>query len=381
MPVPPLAHDPAATPVAVVLGGPSAEHDVSIVSGSAIADALVASGYPVETWLIDLGGDWWRLPGRLPARRPAPGGLRRPGRARGGGAVRRRPGPRAARGARGPAGRLPRPPRPVRRGRHRAGPVRGGRARLHGLRRDRQRGGHGQGRVQAARARPRPARDRLGRDPRRALGRGPGRRAGRARGVRGRGRGPAAHGQAGPPRQLGGHDPRPCRGGAGGGPRRGVPLRRPGAGRALPRRRPGPRGVRAGQRARRDRALRPGRDQVRPRVLRLRGEVHARRVGDDASAPRSRRSSGRRCSSSRATPTAPSARRASPGSTSCSPARPSSCPRSTRSRASRRSACSPRCAPRAATTSPRSAAASWTLPSRATGRGSGTASPPADLPR
>jgi D-alanine-D-alanine ligase len=60
--VPPLAHDPAATPVAVVLGGPSAEHDVSIVSGSAIADALVASGYPVETWLIDLGGDWWRLP-------------------------------------------------------------------------------------------------------------------------------------------------------------------------------------------------------------------------------------------------------------------------------------------------------------------------------
>ncbi len=62
MPVPPLAHDPAATPVAVVLGGPSAEHDVSIVSGSAIADALVASGYPVETWLVDLDGGWWRLP-------------------------------------------------------------------------------------------------------------------------------------------------------------------------------------------------------------------------------------------------------------------------------------------------------------------------------
>ena len=58
----PLEHDPAATPVAVVLGGPSAEHDVSIVSGSAIADALAASGYPVETWLIDLEGGWWRLP-------------------------------------------------------------------------------------------------------------------------------------------------------------------------------------------------------------------------------------------------------------------------------------------------------------------------------
>jgi D-alanine-D-alanine ligase len=60
--VPPLSHDPAATPVAVVLGGPSAEHDVSIVSGSAIVDALGASGYPVETWLIDLNGAWWRLP-------------------------------------------------------------------------------------------------------------------------------------------------------------------------------------------------------------------------------------------------------------------------------------------------------------------------------
>ena len=59
---PTLGHDPAATPIAVVLGGPSAEHDVSIVSGSAIADALAASGYPVETWLIDLDGGWWRLP-------------------------------------------------------------------------------------------------------------------------------------------------------------------------------------------------------------------------------------------------------------------------------------------------------------------------------
>jgi D-alanine-D-alanine ligase len=60
--VPPLAHDPASTPVAVVLGGPSAEHDVSIVSGTAIAEALTGSGYPVELWLIDLAGGWWRLP-------------------------------------------------------------------------------------------------------------------------------------------------------------------------------------------------------------------------------------------------------------------------------------------------------------------------------
>ena len=62
MPVPPLAHDPAATPVVVVLGGPSAEHDVSIVSGTAILEALAGSGYPVEAWLVDLAGGWWRLP-------------------------------------------------------------------------------------------------------------------------------------------------------------------------------------------------------------------------------------------------------------------------------------------------------------------------------
>ncbi|MHB8891632.1 MAG: D-alanine--D-alanine ligase family protein [Candidatus Limnocylindrales bacterium] len=62
MPVPTLGHVPGETPVAVVYGGPSAEHDVSIVSGTAIADALAASGYPVAQWLIDLDGGWWRLP-------------------------------------------------------------------------------------------------------------------------------------------------------------------------------------------------------------------------------------------------------------------------------------------------------------------------------
>jgi D-alanine-D-alanine ligase len=62
MPVPPLGHVPAQTPVAVVFGGPSAEHDVSIVSGTAIADALTGAGYPVEQWCIDIGGAWWRLP-------------------------------------------------------------------------------------------------------------------------------------------------------------------------------------------------------------------------------------------------------------------------------------------------------------------------------
>ena len=49
-------------PIVVLLGGPSAEHDVSIVSGSAIADALTDAGYDVEQVVIDLDGAWWWLP-------------------------------------------------------------------------------------------------------------------------------------------------------------------------------------------------------------------------------------------------------------------------------------------------------------------------------
>lgn len=52
----------ARPPVVVLLGGPSAEHDVSIVSGTAIAEALAAEGHAVEQILIDLDGDWWWLP-------------------------------------------------------------------------------------------------------------------------------------------------------------------------------------------------------------------------------------------------------------------------------------------------------------------------------
>jgi D-alanine-D-alanine ligase len=55
------ARVPAAPPVAVLLGGPSAEHDVSLVSGRAIAAALAARGHAVDAWLITLDGDWWRL--------------------------------------------------------------------------------------------------------------------------------------------------------------------------------------------------------------------------------------------------------------------------------------------------------------------------------
>jgi D-alanine-D-alanine ligase len=49
-------------PIVVLLGGPSAEHDVSIVSGTAIAQALSEAGADVRQVLIGLDGDWWWLP-------------------------------------------------------------------------------------------------------------------------------------------------------------------------------------------------------------------------------------------------------------------------------------------------------------------------------
>jgi D-alanine-D-alanine ligase len=49
-------------PIVVLLGGPSAEHDVSIVSGTAIAEALADAGADVGQVLIDLDGAWWWLP-------------------------------------------------------------------------------------------------------------------------------------------------------------------------------------------------------------------------------------------------------------------------------------------------------------------------------
>ncbi len=50
------------TSIAVLLGGPSAEHDVSLVSGRAIATALAEAGHGVSGWLLTLDGHWWRLP-------------------------------------------------------------------------------------------------------------------------------------------------------------------------------------------------------------------------------------------------------------------------------------------------------------------------------
>jgi D-alanine-D-alanine ligase len=59
-------------PVVVLLGGPSAEHDVSVVSGAAVADALTDAGLRVRYVLIDLDGRWWWLPeGHRRGERPA----------------------------------------------------------------------------------------------------------------------------------------------------------------------------------------------------------------------------------------------------------------------------------------------------------------------
>jgi D-alanine-D-alanine ligase len=49
-------------PTALLLGGPSAEHDVSLVSGRAIAAALADRGHDVQGWLVDLDTQFWRLP-------------------------------------------------------------------------------------------------------------------------------------------------------------------------------------------------------------------------------------------------------------------------------------------------------------------------------
>jgi D-alanine-D-alanine ligase len=52
----------ATPPIVVLFGGPSAEHDVSIVSGSAIGSALRSTGLDVRFVLLDLDGAWWWLP-------------------------------------------------------------------------------------------------------------------------------------------------------------------------------------------------------------------------------------------------------------------------------------------------------------------------------
>jgi D-alanine-D-alanine ligase len=65
-------------PIVVLLGGPSAEHDVSVVSGWAIADALSESGRSVERVFIDLDGAWWSMPSGAASGTPRVGAFDRP---------------------------------------------------------------------------------------------------------------------------------------------------------------------------------------------------------------------------------------------------------------------------------------------------------------
>ncbi len=104
----------ALPPVVVLLGGPSAEHDVSIVSGTAIAAALADAGVLVRQVVIDLTGAWWWLPAehrrsdRPPSAYDEPAGLEAEGPVPVGQALDRlaaeRPAPAIVIGLHGPFG-------------------------------------------------------------------------------------------------------------------------------------------------------------------------------------------------------------------------------------------------------------------------------------
>ena len=134
--------------LAVLAGGRSSEHEISLASAASVAAALDPARYDVRT--IEIGRDGrWALPtGETRAALPATTTGRdasRAGRLRPGDARRRRR-------------RAADPPRPVRRGRHRAGPLRARRRRVRRPRRARLVGLHGQGRLQDADARRRASR-------------------------------------------------------------------------------------------------------------------------------------------------------------------------------------------------------------------------------
>ena len=102
--------------VAVLSGGRSSEHEISVASARAVVDGLREAGY--EPVPIEISRDGrWALPGRAPA--ALEGGRRRAPPAPG---ADRDDEPR--RGARRGRRRLPRPARPVRRGRDGSGPAR-----------------------------------------------------------------------------------------------------------------------------------------------------------------------------------------------------------------------------------------------------------------
>ena len=307
-----------------LLGGPSAEHDVSIVSGTAIADALAGAGLRGRAGRSSTStarGGGCRPATAATAGRQPPTTTRR--RSAPSGPIAGRRGDRPARGRA--------TPRPVvfialhgpfgEDGTVQALLEAAGLA-YTGSGVAASALGHGQGALQAARAAGSGCRSSTGaRSAPTRWAADPDAVRDGARGVRRRRRRPAADGQAGPPRQLGRDDPRPRRRRAGGRARPGVPLRHARPRRALPRRRPRPRGRRSSATTRR-------RSSCTARARSSSGHEfydYAAKYTpglSETSTPRRghRPPSGRRCSRSRATPTGRSAPRASRGSTSCSPA-------------------------------------------------------------
>ena len=159
--------------VAVLAGGRSSEHEVSLDSAATVVEALRAGGHEVEEVRLERDGVVDRA-GRQPA----------------GARARRRPARRRR--------RLPGPPRPVRRGRHDPGAARAARRRLRRRRRARLLAVHGQDRVQGGAGRRGGAAGRLRRRARGGLAR---RRRRRARAARRAG--PAGVRQAGAAGVLG----------------------------------------------------------------------------------------------------------------------------------------------------------------------------------
>jgi D-alanine-D-alanine ligase len=62
--------------IAVIAGGRSSEHDISVASARSVANALAAAGWDVVTVEIDRAGRWALAAGTEPAGLPAPGPAR-----------------------------------------------------------------------------------------------------------------------------------------------------------------------------------------------------------------------------------------------------------------------------------------------------------------
>ena len=222
--------------VAVLGGGISSEHEVSLRSAASVAAGLRQAGHETVEVTIDREGGW-SVDGEAVSCTPGAGTAR----------VRRR---------------LPSAPRPRRGGRQRPGPPRGARRALRGLRRRGLRGLHGQTRLQGPARPPRHAAGGL-------LPRGRGGLAGHRLRLR-----TAGLGEAGPPRFEHRDLTRIGRGGA----------RRRGGGRAATRSARDRRGARPGQGGRVLAARQRGAGRLAARgdrhqgarLVRLRGQVCAR---------------------------------------------------------------------------------------------------------